>query len=46
MEFDKESYKQEFEELLNKKTENKFYIQKSSAFFKIDKFVKKGVKQS
>ena len=42
MELDKEYYKEEFERLLQKKEERKFYIKKSSALFKINKFVKKG----
>jgi len=42
MEFDKEFYKKEFEKLLKKKNGKKFYIKKSSAIFKINKFVKKG----
>ena len=42
MEFDKEFYKEEFEKLLKKKEDRKFYIKKSSAIFKINKFIKKG----
>lgn len=42
MEFDKEYYKKEFERLLTKKEEKKFFIKKSSAIFKINKFIKKG----
>lgn len=42
MEFDKEYYKKEFERLLKKKSERKFFIKKSNALFKINKFVKKG----
>tara|TARA_Y100000310_G_scaffold335186_1_gene416616 strand:- start:233 stop:406 length:174 start_codon:yes stop_codon:yes gene_type:complete len=42
MEFDKEHYKEEFEKLLKKKEDKKFYIKKSSSIFKINKFVKKG----
>ena len=42
MEFDKEHHKEEFEKLLKKKEDRKFYIKKSSAIFKINKFIKKG----
>ncbi|MBU0666185.1 MAG: hypothetical protein KKB65_01055 [Nanoarchaeota archaeon] len=42
MEFDKETYKEEFEKLLKRKEDKKFYIKKSSSIFKINKFVKKG----
>lgn len=42
MEFNKETYKEEFEKLLKKKEDKKFYIKKSSSIFKINKFVKKG----
>ena len=42
MEFDKEFYNEEFEKLLKKKEDKKFYIKKSSAIFKINKFIKKG----
>ena len=43
MEFDREFYRIEFERLLNLKLERKFFIRKSSAIFKINKFVKKGL---
>lgn len=42
MEFDKKHYKEEFEKLLKRKEDKKFYIKKSSAIFKINKFIKKG----
>jgi uncharacterized protein (UPF0332 family) len=42
MEFDKEFYKKEFERLLKEKRENKFFIRRSDATFKINKFIKKG----
>ena len=42
MEFDKEFYKEEFEKLLKKKGERKFFIKNSNASFKINKFIKKG----
>jgi uncharacterized protein (UPF0332 family) len=42
MEFDKETYKEEFGELLKRKEDKKFYIKKSNSIFKINKFVKKG----
>jgi len=42
MGFDKEFYKKEFERLLKEKGERKFFIKRSSAIFKINKFIKKG----
>jgi uncharacterized protein (UPF0332 family) len=42
MEFDKEHYKEEFEKLLKKKVERKFFIKESKSTFKINKFIKKG----
>ncbi|MEA2036516.1 MAG: HEPN domain-containing protein [Nanoarchaeota archaeon] len=42
MDFDKAFYKKEFERLLSLKTENKSFIKKSNASFKIKKFAKKG----
>lgn len=42
MVFDKEFYKREFERLFQKKEEYKFFIKKSNASFKINKFIKKG----
>lgn len=42
MEFDKEFYKAEFERLLKEKEKRKFFIKKSNALFKINKFIKKG----
>jgi len=42
MEFDKQYYKREFERLLGLKEEKKFFIKKSNALFKINKFIKKG----
>lgn len=43
MDFNREFYKTEFERLLNLKLERKFFIKKSSAIFKINKFAKKGI---
>jgi len=42
MEFDKDFYEKEFERLLKEKGERKFFIRKSNAAFKINKFIKKG----
>jgi len=42
MAFDKKYYKEEFERLLKEKSERKFFIRKSNALFKINKFIKKG----
>ncbi len=43
MEFNKTYYKEEFESLLNSAKEKKFFIKKSGASFKINKFLKKGI---
>ncbi|MBD3361654.1 HEPN domain-containing protein [Candidatus Woesearchaeota archaeon] len=43
MEFNKTYYEKEFEKLLNSKEKKKFFIKKSSASFKINKFIKKGI---
>src|SRR3989338_2326609 len=42
MEFNKRYYKEEFERLLRKTAEDKFFIRKSTETFKINKFIKKG----
>jgi uncharacterized protein (UPF0332 family) len=42
MEFDKDFYKSEFERLLKEKEKRKFFIKRSNATFKINKFIKKG----
>jgi len=42
MEFDKAFYKKEFDRLVSLKSERKFFIKKSNASFKINKFAKKG----
>jgi hypothetical protein len=42
MKYDKKKYLEEFEKLLNKSAKGKFYIKRSSASFKIDKFLEKG----
>jgi len=43
MEYEKESYKKEFNKLLKEKREGKYFIKKSSVTFKINKFLKKGM---
>jgi len=43
MEFNKEYYTNEFEKLLDSKEKKKFFIKRSNASFKINKFIKKGV---
>ena len=43
MAFDKECYKKEFERLLKENSKRKFYIKKSNASFKINKFINKGI---
>jgi len=43
MVFDKEFYRKEFERLFQEKEEYKFFIKKSSALFKINKFIKKSI---
>lgn len=42
MEFNKRYYQEEFERLLRKTTEDKFFIRKSNETFKINKLIKKG----
>ena len=43
MEFNKTYYQEEFERLLNFKEGKKFFVKRSSASFKINKFIKKGI---
>jgi len=43
MGFDKKQYTNEFKRLLVLKSETKFYIKESNDFFKINKFIRKGV---
>lgn len=42
MGFNKKFYKEEFNKLLNKTKDKKFYIKKSNTMFKINRFIKKG----
>jgi hypothetical protein len=42
MEFNKSMYKTEFDKLLQNRSDKKFFIKKSTAIFKINKFSKKG----